>query len=45
VMPTVVRGNTHAPAVMIGERCAELMRGRAAPALPLPQPSPVRVGA
>jgi choline dehydrogenase len=32
VMPTVTRGNTHAPAVMIGERCAELIRvgGRSA---------------
>jgi choline dehydrogenase len=29
VMPTVTRGNTHAPAVMIGERCAELIRGGA----------------
>jgi choline dehydrogenase len=28
VMPTVTRGNTHAPAVMIGERCAELIRRR-----------------
>ena len=27
-MPTVIRGNTHAPAVMIGERCAQLVRGR-----------------
>jgi choline dehydrogenase len=26
VMPTVTRGNTHAPAVMIGERCAEFVR-------------------
>jgi choline dehydrogenase len=26
VMPRVIRGNTHAPAVMIGERCAELAR-------------------
>ena len=25
-MPTVIRGNTHAPAVMIGERCAELIQ-------------------
>jgi choline dehydrogenase len=25
-MPTVTRGNTHAPTVMIGERCAELVR-------------------
>jgi choline dehydrogenase len=30
VMPTVTRGNTHAPAVMIGERCAELVRRRGA---------------
>jgi choline dehydrogenase len=30
VMPTVIRGNTHAPAVMIGERCAELIRRGAA---------------
>lgn len=29
VMPTVTRGNTHAPAVMIGERCAELLRQEA----------------
>jgi choline dehydrogenase len=27
VMPTVTRGNTHAPAVMIGERCADLLTG------------------
>jgi choline dehydrogenase-like flavoprotein len=26
IMPTVTRGNTMAPAVMIGERCAELIR-------------------
>mgnify|MGYP006179190703 CR=1 FL=1 len=25
VMPTVTGGNTNAPAMMIGERCAELM--------------------
>ncbi|HWE34645.1 MAG TPA: GMC family oxidoreductase N-terminal domain-containing protein [Solirubrobacteraceae bacterium] len=29
VMPTVTRGNTHAPAVMIGERCAEFIRAGA----------------
>jgi choline dehydrogenase len=29
VMPTVIRGNTHAPAVMIGERCAEFIRSGA----------------
>jgi len=28
VMPTLNRGHTHAPAVMIGERCAELLRRR-----------------
>ncbi|MCX5265961.1 GMC oxidoreductase [Streptomyces sp. NBC_00199] len=27
VMPSVTSGNTHAPAVMIGERCAELILG------------------
>jgi choline dehydrogenase len=32
VMPTVTRGNTHAPAVMIGERCAEFLRRGAVPA-------------
>jgi choline dehydrogenase len=26
VMPTVTRGNTHAPTVMIGERCADFVR-------------------
>ena len=30
VMPTVTRGNTHAPTVMIGERCAEFIRRPAA---------------
>ncbi len=28
VMPTVIRGNTNAPAMMIGERCAEFVRNR-----------------
>ncbi|MDI3389965.1 GMC family oxidoreductase N-terminal domain-containing protein [Streptomyces sp. B-S-A8] len=27
VMPTITRGHTHAPAVMIGERAADLIRG------------------
>jgi choline dehydrogenase len=45
VMPAVIRGNTHAPAVMIGERCAQLMRAPGTPALTRPEPSPVRVGA
>jgi choline dehydrogenase len=36
VMPTVTRGNTHAPAVMIGERCAAFIRQPAAAPLPAP---------
>ena len=45
VMPTVIRGNTHAPAVMIGERCAQLMRAPERPTPARREPSPVRVGA
>ena len=26
IMPTIVRGNTHAPAVMIGERCSDFIK-------------------
>jgi choline dehydrogenase len=30
IMPVVTRGNTNAPSVMIGERCADFVRGHQA---------------
>jgi choline dehydrogenase len=40
VMPRVTSGNTHAPTVMIAERCAELMLGAARPTAPAAQAAP-----
>jgi choline dehydrogenase len=45
IMPTIPRGNTHAPAVMIGERCAELLRRARSVATPETTPAPVPVTA
>jgi choline dehydrogenase-like flavoprotein len=27
VMPTIIRGHTHAPSVLVGEKAADLIRG------------------
>ena len=39
IMPTIIRGNTSAPAMMIGEKAADLMLGRKLPPAELP-PAP-----
>jgi choline dehydrogenase len=40
VMPRIIRGHTHAPAVLIGERAAELVLQRGAPAVRRTEPDP-----
>jgi choline dehydrogenase-like flavoprotein len=43
VMPSIIGGNTNAPCVMIGERCADFVLGKPAlPAAELPPESVAR---
>ena len=43
VMPSIIGGNTNAPCVMIGERCADFVLGKAPlPAAELPPESVAR---
>ncbi len=37
VMPTVPGGNTNLPAIMVGEKCADLIRGQSLPRAELPE--------
>jgi len=45
VMPTVPGGNTNLPCIMVGEKAADLIRGRSLPSAELPQAGPGREAA